>query len=63
MRVKIGMCGDGANDSIALKCADIGISLSQSQASVAAPFTSMVRNISCIPRLVKEGRAAKTTSF
>jgi cation-transporting ATPase 13A3/4/5 len=59
----IGMCGDGANDCGALKTADVGISLSEAEASIAAPFTSKVQNISCVVELLKEGKASLTTSF
>ncbi|KAG8214021.1 hypothetical protein J3R82DRAFT_10776 [Butyriboletus roseoflavus] len=57
------MCGDGANDCAALKAADVGISLSEAEASVAAPFTSNVPDISCVIDVIKEGRAALVTSF
>jgi len=59
----IGMCGDGANDVRALKTAHVGISLSEAEASVAAPFTSNVQDITCVPRLLREGRAALVTSY
>ncbi|XP_069583260.1 probable cation-transporting ATPase 13A4 isoform X1 [Ranitomeya imitator] len=59
----VGMCGDGANDCAALKMANAGISLSEEEASVAATFSSKVTNISCVPELLKEGRAAIVTSF
>ncbi|XP_029436037.1 probable cation-transporting ATPase 13A3 isoform X2 [Rhinatrema bivittatum] len=59
----VGMCGDGANDCGALKRAHAGISLSELEASVASPFTSKVTNISCVPILIREGRAALITSF
>ncbi|KAK6350682.1 hypothetical protein TWF718_003867 [Orbilia javanica] len=56
-------CGDGANDCGALKAADVGISLSEAEASVAAPFTSRVFEISCVPQVIREGRASLVTSF
>ncbi|KZF22645.1 P-type ATPase-like protein [Xylona heveae TC161] len=58
-----GFCGDGANDCGALTAADVGISLSEAEASVAAPFTSRVFDISCVPEVIREGRAALVTSF
>ncbi|BFZ23149.1 hypothetical protein BsWGS_26187 [Bradybaena similaris] len=59
----VGMCGDGANDCEALKAAHAGISLSEAEASVAAPFTSCVSNIECVVTAMREGRAALVTSF
>ncbi|GAM21648.1 hypothetical protein SAMD00019534_048230, partial [Acytostelium subglobosum LB1] len=59
----VGMCGDGANDCGALKAAHVGISLSEAEASIAAPFTSKVTNISCTHKLIREGRASLAVSF
>lgn len=41
----------------------LGIALSDTEASVAAPFTSKIFDISCVPKLISEGRAALVTAF
>ena len=63
MGLTVGFCGDGANDCGALRASDVGISLSQAEASIAAPFTSRILDIGCVPELIKEGRDSLSTSF
>ena len=59
----VGMWGDGANDCSALKASDAGLSLSEAEASIVAPFTSKVPNISSAWILLRLGRASLDLSF
>lgn len=56
-------CGDGANDCAALTAADVGVSLSEAESSIAAPFTSNICDISCLPILLRNGRSSIVTSI
>jgi cation-transporting P-type ATPase 13A2 len=59
----VGYCGDGANDCAALSKANLGLSLSETEASVGAAFTAKRKHIGSMVELIKESRAGLATNF
>jgi len=57
------MCGDGGNDCGALKTAHVGVALSDAEASIVAPFTSLDKSITSVPDVLKEGRCALASAL
>lgn len=57
------MVGDGANDCAAIREADVGISFSQTDAAISAPFISKDPSISCVEKVLLEGRANICSSY
>ena len=57
------MCGNGSNDCLALKAADVSVSLSLHGISLSGDFYTGVDDISCIHELLKEGKCSLATSL
>lgn len=61
--LKVGFCGDGANDCGALKAAHVGVSLCEAEASVAAPMTSRKQTIASMVTVIAEGRCTLMATY
>lgn len=57
------MCGDGGNDCGALRTAHVGLALSDAEASVVSPFTSVDKDIMAVVELLKEGRCTLSAAI
>ncbi|EPR79692.1 P-type ATPase [Spraguea lophii 42_110] len=56
-------CGDGANDCGAIRASDVGITISENEATVTSPFVSSIPNISSVKSIISDGRAAMINSL
>jgi len=60
----VAMCGDGGNDSGALRAAHAGLAINgKAEASVAAPFSTNSESLSSLSLLIRESRASLCTSL
>jgi cation-transporting ATPase 13A3/4/5 len=60
----VAMCGDGGNDSGALRAAHAGLAINgKAEASVAAPFSTNSESLSSLTLLIRESRASLCTSL
>jgi magnesium-transporting ATPase (P-type) len=57
------MCGDGQNDCGCLKTAHVGVALSNAEASIVAPFTSLDKSLPAVLEVLREGKCALASTL
>lgn len=62
-KFQVLFCGDGANDMAALRSATVGVSLCDSETSIAAPITSRLQTPGSVVDVLKEGRCSLITAY
>lgn len=58
LKPKVGMCGDGANDLMAIRTSDVGIGINDSDASYGATFA--IVNMLEVDQIIRDSKATTT---
>ena len=59
----VAFVGDGSNDSLALKTANVGLSIGNDESSFSASFFTPVKEISSITKIIIEGKVCLGNAF
>lgn len=59
----VGFVGDGSNDTMALKSANIGLSIGNDESSFSASFYTKWMEISCIIDIIIESKVCLGNAF